>query len=179
MLTIASCNDPHLFVPTSVEDSGNGGGGDEVPCIQPASLEPPEDGAWILHQVGVLEANNVSLNEDGTVHGTLFGCDFIDAFRGRWAGDAESILILPNHGEELEWFDKVEPVLVVRLTSGDDDTILAEAFRESGMTVMTLAEGRICTCCAGLGPDNLRACDGPLPESPFASRVDCRPPCSP
>ena len=160
-----------------ISDDNQGGGGG--PCVEPAALDLPSDGALGLHVVDVADAANVSLEEDGTFHGTLFGCDFGDHFRGRWAVYQTSLLLLPNPGEELEWFDRAEPVHFVRLMPIDDAFILAEAVRPSGSTFIKLAEGRICACCGSQGPLELRPCDGPLPEAPWGAAMDCRGPCVP
>jgi hypothetical protein len=173
-----SCDEPHLFSPTPGNSDDNQGGG-EPPCLQPAELTPPSGDALLLHAVDVVDAWNLSLNDDGTFHGTLFGCDIADAFRGSWLVYGDAVVLLPDDGEELEWFDKVDPVMLVRLTRRDDGLVAAEAVREAGSTFMTLTEGRVCACCAELGPEALQPCDGPLPEEPGGSRIDCRAPCPP
>ncbi len=137
-------------------------GGGEPPCVEPAALEPPEDGSLILHRLEVVDAANVELLADGTVYGKIAGCDFWHEFEGRWVAYEDAILVLPNPGEELEWFSWTEPALYVRLTSHGDGPILAEVVHESGPTTfMTLAEGRVCSCCQA-GP--LMPCPGPLTE---------------
>ena len=113
------------------------------------------------HLDGVIDAYNVQLHEDGSYHGSSFGCDFWDSGRGRWEREGLTLRFLPESEEESAdvwwpWFGG-EKQIVATLHSGG--FVVEEP---GGDEQQIWTPGGVCAeCGGGLAPSGLDLCDDP------------------
>lgn len=157
---------------------GGGGGGSSVDAgvapvasAGPASVDAAaasEAGAatalrGVFHQDSRPDEKNLSIDDDGSFHLRIHGCDYSSDTCGRWTVSGTSLVLTPSSGKTMDWEDGVSftrPVtkVVLREKGGFLEARVSAADGETYLQVWK--PGRVCAKC---GSGTVEGCTGPLP----------------
>lgn len=132
------------------------------------SNDPPPNLIGVFHVPNVSDAINISINDDRTFHWELDGCDTFFDGGGSWETDGDSLTLIPSSGDrELFWpfHPLVFRVTDVRVSDGGqrgEEIRVVTSDVDGTIREQVWQKGRVCPVCGLVGPEELRACDGPL-----------------